>query len=104
MISTFVGIIIKEKKASRKTTKLSNSFDPNTKHFEGPGLAVLKLKSCSTHLSTKFQLLIQTKVPTNEEVFALSLSDVVFIMLINVKMPTSVGILTFMRRIHFLQG
>ena len=32
---------------------------------------------------------------------ALSLSDVVFIMLINVKMSTLVGILTFMGRIHF---
>ena len=32
---------------------------------------------------------------------ALSLSDVVFIMLINVKMPTIVGILTFMSRINF---
>ena len=30
---------------------------------------------------------------------ALSLSDVVIIMLINVKMPTMVGILTFMSRI-----
>ena len=33
---------------------------------------------------------------------ALSLSDFVFIMLINVKMPTIVGILTFMSRINFL--
>ena len=33
---------------------------------------------------------------------ALSLSDVVFIMLINVKMPTIVGILTFMSRIKFV--
>ena len=33
---------------------------------------------------------------------ALSLSDVVFIMLINVKMPTIVGILTFMSRINFV--
>ena len=33
---------------------------------------------------------------------ALSLSDVVFIMLINVKMPTNVGILTFMSRINFV--
>ena len=31
---------------------------------------------------------------------ALSLSDVVFIMLVNVKMPTIVGILTFMSRIN----
>ena len=33
---------------------------------------------------------------------ALSLSDVVFTMLINVKMPTIVGILTFMSRINFM--
>ena len=33
---------------------------------------------------------------------ALSLSDVVFTMLINVKMPTIVGILTFMSRINFV--
>ena len=33
---------------------------------------------------------------------ALSLSDLVFIMLINVKMPTTVGILTFMSRINFV--
>ena len=33
---------------------------------------------------------------------ALSLSDFVIIMLINVKMPTIVGILTFMSRINFL--
>ena len=34
--------------------------------------------------------------------FALSLSDAVFIMLLNVKMPTTVGILTFMSRINFM--
>ena len=33
---------------------------------------------------------------------ALSLSDVVFIMLIIVKMPAIVGILTFMSRINFV--
>ena len=33
---------------------------------------------------------------------ALSLSDIVFIMLINVKMPTIVGILTFLSRIKFV--
>ena len=33
---------------------------------------------------------------------ALTLSDVEFIMLINVKMPTKVGILTFMSRINFV--
>ena len=34
--------------------------------------------------------------------FAVTLSDVVFIMLINVEMPTIVGILTFMSRIKFV--
>ena len=36
------------------------------------------------------------------EYAALNLSDVVFIMLINVKMPTIVGILTFMSRMNFM--
>ena len=49
-------------------------------------------------MSTKFQLLIKTKILTNEDVFlALSLSDDVFILLINV-----VGIFTFMSRINFM--
>ena len=39
---------------------------------------------------------------TNKEVSALSLSDVVFNMLINVYMPTIVGILTFMSSINFV--
>ena len=51
--------------------------------------------SCSTQLSTKFQLLIKLKY--RQMMFlALSLSDVVFIMLINVK----IGISTFMSRIN----
>ena len=54
---------------------------------------------CSTQLSTTFQLLIKSEIPTNEEFLALSLTGVVFIMLINVKMQTIVGILTFMSRI-----
>ena len=36
------------------------------------------------------------------DLVSLSLSDVVFIALINVKMPTIVGILTFMSRINFM--
>ena len=42
-----------------------------------------------------FQLLIETKMLQNKDVSCLQLLDVVFIMLINVKMPTVVGILTF---------
>ena len=36
--------------------------------ISSPGPEVIKLFSCSTELSTKFQLLIKTKIPTNEEV------------------------------------
>ena len=43
-----------------------------------------------------FQLLINTKNQQIKKFLALSLSNVVFIMPINVKMPTIVGILTFM--------
>ena len=50
----------------------------------------------------KFQLLINTKILINKEVSCFKFSDVVFIMSINVKMPTIVGILTFMSRINFL--
>ena len=51
----------------------------------------------------KFQLLIKTKIPQNNDFsFAFSLSDVVFIMLINVKMPTIVDILLFMSMINFV--
>ena len=51
----------------------------------------------------KFQLLIKGKMLKNIKIFlALKLSDAVFIMLINVNMPTIVGILTFMSRINFM--
>ena len=33
------------------------------------GSEAIKLFSCSTHLSTNFQLLIKTEIPTNEEMF-----------------------------------
>ena len=55
-----------------------------------PGPEDLTLFSCSTQLSTKFQLLIKTKIPTNKKFQYLSLSDIVFVRLhvTNVKMPT----------------
>ena len=67
-----------------------------------PRPEVIKLFSCSTQLSTKFQLLEKLKYRQINKFLALSLSDVVFIMLINVKMPTLVGILTFVSRINFM--
>ena len=62
----------------------------------------IQLFSCSTQLSINFQLLINTKMLKYTDLLAFKLSDVVFILLINVKMPTSVGILTFMSRINFV--
>ena len=70
------------------------------------GPEVMQLFSYSTQLCMKFQLLLKTKMLKNKDInflaFELSLSDVIFIMLINVKMPTIVGILTFMSRINFM--
>ena len=69
----------------------------------GTGPEVIKLFSCSTQLSMKYQLLIKTKIPPNKEVSCFkSLRCCVFIMLINVKMPTIVGILTFICRKNFV--
>ena len=51
----------------------------------------------------KFHLLIRTKCCKNLVTFpALDFSFIVFIMLINVKMPTIVGILTFISMIYFV--
>ena len=63
------------------------------------GPEVIKLFSSSTQLSMKFQLLIKTKMKT---FLVFKLSDGVFIMLINDKMPTIVGILTFMSMINYV--
>ena len=64
------------------------------------GPKIIKLFSCSTQMIMKFQLLIPTKMLL--KIFlAFNLTNVVFILLINVKMPTIVGILTFMSVINF---
>ena len=59
-------------------------------------------KSCSTQLSMKFQLFIKTKILTNKDFDcpAFKHADVLFILLINVKMSTIVGILTFRSKIN----
>ena len=63
---------------------------------------VIKRFSCSTQLSTKFQLLIKLKYRQMKKFLASILLDIVFIMLVNVKMLTIVGILTFMSMINFM--
>ena len=45
--------------------------------------------SCSTQLSMKCQLLIKSKMLKNKDFSCLKHSDVVFILLINIKMPTN---------------
>ena len=57
------------------------------------GPTVIKLFSCSTLLSMKFQLLIKLNAK-KYRLFLLSNSGVVFIMQIIVKMPTTVGIMS----------
>ena len=49
------------------------------------GPEVIKLFSCSTQLSTKFQLLINLKYQQIKKFLALCISDVVFIMQIMLK-------------------
>ena len=48
------------------------------------------------------RLIKTTILKKNKDVLAYKLTDVLFIMLINVKMPTIVGILTFMSMIKFM--
>ena len=50
----------------------------------------------------KFQLLMKTKLLKINPYLAFKHSDVVFIMLINIKMPTIVGILTFISMKNFM--
>ena len=61
-----------------------------------PGPEVIKLFSCSTQLRMKFFLLINVKMPT--------IVGILTFMSINVKMPTIVGILTFMSRKNTILG
>ena len=53
---------------SRTQHRNSASCESPTSNPSIPGPEVIKLFSCSTQLSTKFQLLIKTKIRTNKEV------------------------------------
>ena len=54
------------------------------------------------HGTEQFQLLLKTKLTKNKDLSALKLANVVFILLVNVKMATIVGILTFISRVNFM--
>ena len=85
----------------KMTTRTKNWFG-SKQHLPMNQARGYKSFSYSTQLSTKFQLLIKTKILKIKTFLAFKLSGVVFIMLINVKMPTIVGILTLMSRINFV--
>ena len=79
------------------------SFWDEKKPQRNPDLGVIKLFLSSTQLRTKnFNCSYKLKYRQMKKFLALSLLDVVFIMLINVKMPTIVGILTFMSTINVM--
>ena len=63
-------------------------------HKPGPKVIKLFLLNSTEHEKLKYRQI--------KKILALGLSFVVFIMQINVKMPTIVGILTFMSRINFV--
>ena len=69
-------------------------------------LRVYKHFSCSSQLSIKFQPVLESQLLNNNKIILLKTLRCcvyfVFILLINVKMPTFVGILTFMSRINFM--
>ena len=63
-----------------------------------PGPEVIKLFSCSPQLSMKFKMLISIKFLTNSALLVSDKLIMLFFLFLNVKMPTVVGILTFMSR------
>ena len=60
------------------------------------------MKLFYAQLSMEFQLLINGKMMKIKIYLALKLSDTVYILLVNVKMPTIVGIITLMGRIDIM--
>ena len=58
--------------------------------------------SCSTQLSMKFKMLISITISRNSAFLGSDKPRMLFFPLINVKMPTIVGILTFMSRKTFI--
>ena len=69
----------------------------------GPGPEVIKLCSCSTQLGMKFKNVHKYKNIKKFGLFKAQLSlECLFFPLIHVKMPTIVGILTFMSGENFM--
>ena len=63
---------------------------------------VIKLFFVLNSNEHEIQMLMKSKILKKKIFLAFRRSDVVFIMLLNVEMPTIVGILTFMSMINFV--
>ena len=82
------------------TIKVLSVYEP---HQEKAWPEVINLFSCSTQLSMKFEQVIKSKMMEKINIFlAIKPSDVVFTLLINVKMPSTVCILILMSRIKLM--
>ena len=85
---------------------LENQFSVFLEWLLYTGLEIIKFLLCSSQVlkSTEHDINCSSilKYRQIRKFLDLSLSDVVFIMLINVKMPIIIGILTFMNRINLL--
>ena len=79
-------------------------IDATSKQEKSPGPEVIKLFSCSTQLSIKFVLLINLILLTIANSFLLNIADthMKISLLINMKMPTIVGIFIFISRENFM--
>ena len=66
------------------------------------GPDIIKLFSCSTQLNMKFVLLINPKLLTISNSFLLNIAEHENSLLINMKMPTNVGIFIFISRENFI--
>ena len=83
---------------SLESTQIGNSNDHTTYLYSMEEQYIIPIMPLDKtfELSMRFQLLILSKIMQIMVFFWLKHSYVVFILLINVKVPTIVGILTFM--------
>ena len=93
------------KPENRRVAALEHCYAHNRWNtiIQQPGPEVIKLFSCSTQLSMKILVLISMKTIKKFSFFLDSdNAKMLFFPLINVKMPTIVGILTFMSGKNFI--
>ena len=85
-----------------KLNKQRHRYQNRQSKQSGPRGYTSKQFSCSAQLCMKVKLFIKGQMLNF--FLALDNSDAVFILLINVKMPTIVGVKTFMSRINLLHS